>query len=109
MPSRFSAEYIGGTAADLAEEARQCRDAPRSRRNRDRTAFQHPAFGIGRVGGDAELHRGHISLVGMEQFAGKLGRLAEAQGQQAGGQGVERAGMAGLVGIEQATRRLQGA
>src|SRR5690606_31531803 len=42
-----------------------------------------------------------------EQAAGDLGRLAEAHRQQAGGQGVEAAGVAGLAGAEQVAYALQ--
>ena len=45
-----------------------------------------------------------VALVGVEQVAGDLGRLAEADRQQAGGQRIEAAGVAGLLGAEQARR-----
>jgi hypothetical protein len=54
------------------------------------------------------LHRGKVLLVGIEQFAGKLGGLAEAQRQQAGSQWIQRSRMPGLFGAIQATRGLQG-
>ncbi len=51
---------------------------------------------------DAEVDRGLVGLVGFQQVLRKLGRFAEAQRQQAGGERVERAGVAGLFRVEQA-------
>ena len=41
-----------------------------------------------------------IGLVGIHQKGDGLGRLAESDRQDAGGQGVEGARMAGLLGVE---------
>jgi hypothetical protein len=90
---------------DLADKGRQhffhLRNAARYR-----TTLQHTAFGIGRVGGNTELHCRHIPLVGIEQLAGKLGRFAKAQGQKAGRQRIERSGMPRLLGAIEAACRL---
>ncbi len=48
-----------------------------------------------------------VALIGIQQILGKLGRLAEAQRQHAGGQRIEAAGVAGLLGIEQPAHFLQ--
>src|SRR3546814_14110100 len=57
-----------------------------------------PIFGIG---DDAQPRNRVVCLARAEQAPGDLGRLAEADGQQAGGQRVEAAGMAGLACAEQ--------
>ena len=48
-----------------------------------------------------------VALVGVEQELRELGGLAEGERQQAGGDGIEAAGMAGLAGIQQALGNLQ--
>ena len=77
-------------------------------RHRHRPGFQNPALRIRGIGAHTEPDGRGIALVRGEQFPGKLGRLAEAERQQPGSHRVERAGMSGLGGIEQAPDLLQG-
>ena len=65
------------------------------------------ALGVAGGGGDAHAHHRLVTLVGIEKILGELGRLAEAQRQHPGGQRVEAAGVAGLLGIEQPADFLQ--
>src|SRR5262245_30607848 len=79
--------------ADLADEARQCRSdvGPRG----SGIARRHDsAFGIVGVGGGAEAQRETVLLVAFHSEGHRLGRLAEGDGQDAGGERVERAGVA---------------
>ena len=55
----------------------------------------------------AQLQRRAVGLVGIQADLRELGRGAEAQRQQAGGQRVERAGVAGLLGAVQPLGLLQ--
>ena len=71
---------------------------------RHRAFAQRLAVGIVGIGGDAEARDGVVGLARAEQAAGDLGRLAEADRQQAGGERIEAAGMAGLLGAEQDAR-----
>src|SRR3546814_987603 len=59
------------------------------------------------IGDDAQPRNRVVCLARAEQAPGDLGRLAEADGQQAGGQRVEAAGMAGLACAEQVAHPLQ--
>src|SRR5437588_876756 len=61
-----------------------------------RLGFQHLALGVGGGGTLAELDRGEVFLVGVEQRAGELGGLSEKNQQQARGERIEGSGMAGL-------------
>ena len=65
------------------------------------------AFGIAGGGGLTQAQQGAIGFVGIQQGIGKFGGFAEADRQQAGGQGIERAGVPGLFGLEQAADFLQ--
>src|SRR5690606_7157534 len=76
--------------------------------NGHRAAFEHLTFGVAGGGGDAQLGHGFVTLVGIEQILGELGRLAEAQRQHTGRQRIETAGMSGLLGVEQPADLLQG-
>ena len=49
-----------------------------------------------------------VSLARAQQTAGNFGGLAETQGQQAGGQGIQAAGVATFFRTEQMPRTLQG-
>ncbi len=97
-----------GALKDAAGQRRQCGLQGLGADRRDRALQQHLAFGIIGIGGLSELDLGVIGLGRAQQKAGDLGRLAEAQRQQAGGQRVEAAGMATLLGTEQAAGHLQG-
>src|SRR5690606_8551640 len=68
---------------------------------------QHFALGIVGVGDFTQPGDRVVGLARAQQTASDLGRFAETQRQQAGGQGVEAAGMAALLGGEQAPRPLQ--
>ncbi len=64
-------------------------------------------FGIARVRRDTEPHGGAVRLAAAEQRAAGLGGLAETQRQHAGGHGIERAGVAGLLGLQVSAHALQ--
>src|SRR5690606_18772366 len=66
------------------------------------------ALGVAGRGREPEPDLGQVGLVGVEQAGGKLGRLAEEQGQQARSKRVERAAMAGAGAAERAPRPHQG-
>ena len=66
----------------------------------DGSLFEHGAFGIGRAGRHAELHRGEIFLVRIEHRPGEFGRLAYQDQQQAGRERVQRPGMARFLRTE---------
>lgn len=97
-----------GTLADVAGQRRQRRLQGFGADCRHRALQQHLAFGIVGIGGLAEHDLGIVGLGRPQQQASDLGRLAEAQRQQAGGERVEAAGVAALLGTEQAARHLQG-
>ena len=67
------------------------------------------AFGITGVGSLAESEGGDVGFVGIEQILGEFGGLAEADGEQAGGQRIEHAGVAGFFGTVEAAGLLEGA
>jgi hypothetical protein len=73
-----------------------------------RTAEQHAALAIGGGGRHAQGQGGTVALVGVQADLRELGGRAEAQRQQAAGQRVERAGVASLLGAQQALGLLQG-
>jgi hypothetical protein len=85
----------------------QGRIQPVDRIGLDRPLAQHLALGIVGVGDLAQPGHGVVGLGRAQQAAGDLGRLAEAQRQQAGGQRVERAGVAALLRAEQMPGPLQ--
>ncbi|MNV43027.1 hypothetical protein D3C71_1347300 [compost metagenome] len=76
--------------------------------NGHRALLQNLTLGIRRGGGFAQLRQGFVTLVGIKQVLRELGGLAEAQRQHTGGQGIETAGMSGLLGVEQPANLLQG-
>ena len=108
LPALLQRRIDRGALADAAGQRRQRRLQGLGTDRRHRALQQHLAFGIVGVGGLAQHDLGVVGLGRAEQQAGNLGRLAEAQRQQAGGQRVETAGMAALFGTEQATSHLQG-
>ena len=67
------------------------------------------AFGITGIGGLAEAEDGDVGFVGIEQVLGEFGGLAEADGEQAGGQRIEHAGVTGFFGTVEAAGLLEGA
>ena len=69
---------------------------------------QHLAFRIARGRAHAQAHHRLVGLVGVEVQLAELGGGAEAQRQHAGGQRVQRAGMAGLFRAQQPLGLLQG-
>ena len=74
---------------------------------RHRAFAQRLALGVVGIGDDAEPGHGLVGLARAQQPAGDLGGFAEADRQQAGGQGVQAAGMAALLGAEQVAHALQ--
>ena len=60
-----------------------------------------PALGVVGVGLDAPSDGEAIGLHAVLHDRHGLGRLAEGDGQHAGGERIERAGVAGLLGVEQ--------
>jgi len=79
----------------------------RSALDRHRPGRDDLAFGVATVGLHAQLYHRLVSLVGVEQHLRELGRLAEGERQQTGRHRVERTGVTGLGGVEQAARCLQ--
>ena len=73
-----------------------------ARSGRSSGALDDLALGIVGVGLDAPGHREHVGLAPVHDERHGLGRLAERDRQDARGERVERAGMAGLLGEERA-------
>ena len=65
------------------------------------------AFQVAGAGIVAKSHGGGVTLVGVQQVGRKLGGFAQAHRQQAGGQRVEHAGVAGFFGVVVPARGLQ--
>lgn len=88
---------------DLADEGRQGRLDRRHGRT-DIELAGHRAFAVeggGRAApGDGET----VGLVGVHHEGDGLGGLAQSDGQDAGGKGIEGAGVARLLGVEQSAR-----
>ncbi len=93
--------------ANASAQRRQRRLQGRRIDRRHRPGTQHRAVGVVAVGAHPEYDLGFIGLSRAQQQPGQLGRLAEAQRQQAGGQRIQATGMAALLGTEQPPRRLQ--
>ncbi len=74
---------------------------------RYRALAQDRAVGVVGIGGDAQDDPGVIGPGRAQQQPGDLGGFAEAQRQQAGGQRIERAGVAALPRPQQPARGLQ--
>ena len=74
---------------------------------RHRPLAQQLAFGIVGIGHLPQPRHRVVGLARTQQAAGDLGRFAEAQRQQAGGQRIEAAGVATLLRAEQVPRPLQ--
>ena len=66
------------------------------------------AFGVAGVGLFAELECGDVGFVGVEQVLGEFGGFAEADGEEAGGEGVEYAGVSGFCRAVETAYLLQG-
>ena len=84
--------------ADLADEARAA--PPRSRRRVGPSGRSSPSPVPSRVvgvGARAEAHGEAVFLAAVHREGHGLGRLAEGDRQHAGGERIERAGVAGLV------------
>ena len=75
---------------------------------RHRPFLDHFASASPVVGLHAQPQRGLVGLVGIQLQLAELGGRAEAQRQHAGGQRIERAGVAGLFGAQQPFGLLQG-
>jgi hypothetical protein len=63
---------------------------------------------IGRGRGSSELTDSPIGLACFDKVSRKFGRFTKTDGQHAGGQWIEAAGMTSLIGLEQKTGSLQG-
>ena len=94
--------------ADAAGELAQGRVDAVDGEFRHRALAQKLPFGVVGVGGRAQAGDGVVGLARAKQAAGDLGGLAEADRQQAGGERIQAAGMAGLFGPEQVPGALQG-
>jgi hypothetical protein len=57
-------------------------------------------LGIGRCRGTSELADSTVSLARIEKVSRKLGRFTKTDGEHAGSQRVEAAGMTRLIGLE---------
>ena len=66
------------------------------------------ALAVHAVGRDAPVDGEAIDLLRLHHHRHGLGRLAERDGQDAAGQRVERSGVTGLLGVEQATDAADG-
>ena len=60
------------------------------------------ALPVHAVGRDAPIDREAIDLLRLHHHRHGLGRLAQGNGQDAAGQGIQRPGVTGLLGVEQA-------
>jgi hypothetical protein len=99
LPWCLSAECMGGNWSMAAGEARAGGfDAARSVH---RALGDHFAFAVAGGGALAQVQRGAVALVGVQADLAELGGGAKAQRQQAGGQRVQRAGVAALLGAQQ--------
>src|SRR5450756_1328553 len=65
------------------------------------------AFGIAGGGGLSQAQQGTIGFIGIQQSHGKFGCLAETDRQQAGGEGIECAGVPGFFSLKQSADFLQ--
>ena len=111
-------EIIGALAIDLDRRKgrRRCRIVPVKRGSGARIAARPGrapmardlAVGIVGVGFRAPEHGEAIGLLAVLHERHGLGRLAESDRQNARGQRVERAGVAGLLGVEQALQLRDG-
>ena len=91
----------------LAQERRQHGIDGAIVQRRHRGALDHLRFAVTRLGALAELHEHAVGLAGVQQPTAHLGRLPEADRQQAGRERIEAAGMPGLGRAEQRARLLQ--
>ena len=92
---------------DLADEGRQGRLDRLSGRT-DVARGDRAPLGVVGIGLDAPGHLEAVGLAAVHDEGDRLGRLTEGDRQDAGGQRVEGAGMAGLLGIEQALHHRHG-
>ncbi|MNY14299.1 hypothetical protein D3C86_1474690 [compost metagenome] len=92
---------LGRNLIDLADEGRQ-----RRLHRLDRGPHVGPgdnlALAVDAVGGDAPVDGEAIDLLGVHHEGHGLGRLAQGNRQNARGQRVQRPGVTGLLGVEQA-------
>src|SRR5207248_9983675 len=86
---------------DHAGEARQ-QGPDRFRRRPQFAGLRYPAFGIVGVALLAPGDREAVALAAIHHERNRLGRFAERDRQAAGRQRIERAGVAGALGLEQA-------
>jgi hypothetical protein len=93
---------------DAAGQRTQGRVDPVDRIGRHLAFAQHLALGIIGIGDLAQAGHGVVGLAGAEQVAGDLGGFAKADRQQPGGQRIQCAGVATLLGAEQVPHPLQG-
>ncbi len=84
------------------------RGLQRGRVHLHRAGGQHRAFAVAGAGALAQAQRGAVGLVGIQADLAELGGRTKTQRQQAGGQRVERAGVAGFLGAQQPFGLLQG-
>ena len=89
---RVHGRHLAEVADERVERLLDVRDAHRGHRPR----LEHRSREVLGVGGDAEPHRGEVFLVKVDEVRGELGRLADQDGQHAGGRRVERAAVTDL-------------
>src|SRR5579883_1556127 len=92
---------------DAAGELRKLRANRLVVERRYFTLARDSTFGIICIRADPELAFCFVSLARAKQVTGNLGRLAEADRQQPGGERIEAAAVASLVRAEQSLRDLQ--
>ena len=96
-PRTFTADTMGGVWRKLSSEGGQHRLQPRLGQRRDVGRAPHGARHVQGVRLQPETHHRVVGLVPLGEEPGQLGGFAEGHGQDAGGQGVERPGVAGLA------------
>ena len=98
----------GGQLLDLAGEAGQHFGHRLGGDPGGIMGFDHVALGVGGGGDLAELHSHQVFLVGVEQKGRDAGGVAQTDGQQPGGQGIEAAGVPGLARLVEVLDLLEG-
>jgi hypothetical protein len=91
----------GRRLLDLTQEARQCCGHCPGVQRRSVAVFHDDPLSILRVGGGTEDDRGLVCLVTLGQEVLQLHRVVDADREDAGGRGVEGAGVAGLRRAQQ--------
>jgi hypothetical protein len=96
----------GWNLGNRPEKSRQCGSDRSCQIRRHRALLHHLAFQVTGRAACAESRGEFVFLVAFEQVARNLGGFAEANGQHAGGQRIETAGVTGLDAPVGATHAL---